>query len=279
MTSAVVKARSYEPSAGFVLEPGRTDLWLSYVADLAGDNDRHAYRKTLSADELLRESRFRFPADRDLYLIARTLTRSVLGRYCAVNPQDVVFERGCYGRPTLSLLTPECGRVSFSLSHTRGLVMMAVGCDREVGVDVEMSDRAVGLEVAEQAFAPQEVADLLALPPRDRPGRLLEYWTLKECYAKARSMGLYLPFDRFAFKFYSDDDKFGLSLEPELLDTPHRWQFFQFRVFPDFIGAFCTSVHPDEMTRIYATRVSPNLQTATPAPIIELRRSRHGEPC
>jgi 4'-phosphopantetheinyl transferase len=256
----------------FILRPDRIDLWLSYIADLRGEEDRAACRAVLSAAERAHESRFQFDSDRDLFIVARALTRSVLGRYCAVAPQDLIFESGPFGRPHLSWLTPECQRTSFSVSHTHGLAVVAVGCDRDVGLDVESNRRHWSPDVAQYAFAPQEMADLLTLPALNQHDRFFEYWTLKECYIKARSMGMHLPLSQFAFQFRSTN-RLSFSIGPYLDEDPTRWQFVQFRADPNYIIALCIGAHSAGEPELSATRASARLQTIGMAPMSQVRRS------
>jgi len=244
----------------FILRPDRIDLWLSYVADLRDETDRASCRAIFTAEERAHESRFQFDSDRDLFIVARALTRSVLGRYCGVAPQDLSFESGPYGRPRLSLLTPGCQRISFNVSRTYGLAVVAVGCDRDLGLDAESNRRQWSLHVAQYAFAPQEVADLLTLPALNRRDRFFEYWTLKESYIKARSMGMHLPLRQFAFQ-RRPANELSFYIDRRLNDDPTRWQFVQLRAAPDYIMALCIGAHPDGAPQLNALRASACLQT------------------
>jgi 4'-phosphopantetheinyl transferase len=257
----------------FILQPNRIDLWLSYVADLRSEDNRAACRTVLSAEERSHESRFQFDSDRDLFIVSRALTRSVLGRYCGVAPRDLIFEVGPYGRPRLSWLTPECQRISFSISRTNGLAVVAVGCDRDLGLDAESNRRQWFPDVVQYAFAQQEVADLMALPALSRRDRFFEYWTLKECYIKARSMGMHLPLRDFAFQFGSNNGR-TFSIKPHLDDDPTRWQFVQFRSGTHYIMALCITEHPDGAPRLSATRASACLERLGIAPMSQVRQFR-----
>ena len=103
--------------------------------------------------------------------------------------------------------------------------------DRELGVDVESLDRATS-HVAEDFFAPIELAALRALPEAEQRERFLEYWTLKESYIKARGMGLALALDGFWFRFDP------LVLEVANGDDPERWELAQLRL-PRHLIAVC----------------------------------------
>jgi 4'-phosphopantetheinyl transferase len=75
---------------------------------------------------------------------------------------------------------------------------VAIGNDREVGVDVEQvrPDAAID-EIAAEYFSPREQAAIHRLPPADRDRAGFACWTLKEAYLKARGGGLDRPLDDF----------------------------------------------------------------------------------
>ena len=92
--------------------------------------------------------------------------------------------------------------LNFNISHTKSLVLLGVTSDGALGVDVEnCRSREAPLKIAHQFFAPEELAELQALPRAQQHDRFFEYWTLKESYIKARGMGLSLPFELVQFPF------------------------------------------------------------------------------
>jgi 4'-phosphopantetheinyl transferase len=94
-----------------------------------------------------------------------------------------------------------------------------------VGIDVEYTLRTVEtLALADRYFAPSEAAVLRSLPPLTRNEAFFDYWTLKEAYAKARGMGMSLPFHAFAFDL-SVEQPPRISFSPELADDPDDWRF------------------------------------------------------
>jgi 4'-phosphopantetheinyl transferase len=114
------------------------------------------------------------------------MIRGVLSTYRPVAPEDWRFVSGSHGRPELD---PDCG-LRFSAAHTRGLTVVGVCDDGEVGVDVERLDRRARPGLAGRWFAPEEVAALDDLAEPQRARRFLELWTLKEAYVKARGLGV-----------------------------------------------------------------------------------------
>jgi 4'-phosphopantetheinyl transferase len=78
--------------------------------------------------------------------------------------------------------------------------------------------------MAKRYFAGLEVDAIEALPEPQRQRRLLEHWTLKEAYLKARGYGLHLPTDGAAFTFGSDR-QISSAFDHRMGDTPAGWRF------------------------------------------------------
>ncbi len=187
-----------------------------------------AYLALLAPDERERWRRFSVAEAGQLYLLARALLRTTLSRYADVPPQAWVFEPNRYGRPELAG-PAGAPPFRFSLSHAEGLVACLVALDREVGVDVEATERTGDLlEIADRFFAAAEAEALRSLPEPERRARFFEYWTLKESYIKARGLGLSLPLHDFAFELGGAEIqiRFAASID----DAPEAWQFSWFRL-------------------------------------------------
>ncbi len=187
-----------------------------------------SYRELLSPDERAQHARFVFAKDRHRYLVTRALVRTTLSRYADIEPSLWRFEKNQYGRPEIAAGLG-VDSLRFNVSHTTGLIACLVGLDRDLGVDVEDTQRpGQTIEIADRFFSRAEVEALHALPAAYRPERFFEYWTLKESYIKARGMGLSLPLDQFAFHIAPATETV-ISCDPRLGDAPRSWQFTQFR--------------------------------------------------
>lgn len=180
------------------------------------------YAALMTDEERATEARFHFEKHRHLYRVTRALARTVLGAYLGVPPESLRFQANRWGRPEIAHLPPT--GLSWNLAHTDGLVVLLVAEGCTAGVDVEdVVHRRAPLAVAEDQFAPAEVASLRALPPPAQPRRFFEYWTLKESYIKARGMGLAIPLREFAFDPTAEQ---GPSIAFDGIDDdPADWQF------------------------------------------------------
>lgn len=171
----------------------------------------------LTDEERAQHQRFIPPGKKHEYLIARWLSKTVLGELLGRAPE---FTKNQWGCPALAGET----KLRFNITHTDGLVAMIVSDKFDVGCDTELLSRAPKLlALGPNVFAPKELADLDALPADQRPHRAVTLWTLKESYIKARGMGLALALDGFAFRF--DAPHTRLEVEPALSDDGAQWQF------------------------------------------------------
>lgn len=207
--------------------PARGQVRLHVLAEPAwlATSTAQCFTPWLSEEEQERWQRFRHEADRQRFLLARALTRSVLANCLQQKPESLQFIRNSHGKPELvqSAATPE-QRLKFNVSHTQGMVVLAVTMADEVGVDVEAVTRdAEMLALAERFFAESETALLRAAVPSQMRDLFFRLWTLKEAYVKARGLGLQLGLDSFAFGM-------DAALTPSLLraevDDVTRWSCF-----------------------------------------------------
>lgn len=183
------------------------------------------YLTLLCPVEAARQARFRFEKDRHLFLVAHALVRTVLSKYADVAPQDWRFAAIGNGKPVIA---PEHNLpdLQFNLAHTKGLAAVAVARGREVGSDVEDMTRRINYDIARYNFAGIEADDVEAQSDDRRASRFMDYWTLKEAYIKARSLGLSIPLQDFWFQLSADGPP-QISFATKLVDNPSVWQFFQ----------------------------------------------------
>jgi 4'-phosphopantetheinyl transferase len=252
-----------EMNPTLALMPTEIHLWLAYYDEINDEPLLSAYRELLDDAEKQQEPRFYFARDRRRYLVTRALVRTVLSRYApiqaSIHPREWIFSANVYGRPGIANAEARDSCLSFNISHTHSLIVLAVTKGRALGVDVEnFRARAAAIEIADRYFAPQEVADLAAVPQQQKQYRFFEYWTFKESYIKARGMGLSLPLEKFSFH-YPDEQTVEIAIDPELADDPGRWHLWQLRPRPDYLMAICAEGAGMESPRLVVREIVPML--------------------
>ncbi|MEU1349096.1 4'-phosphopantetheinyl transferase family protein [Streptomyces sp. NPDC005775] len=168
---------------------GGPSLWLVDAVRHGGHAQRMA-PDILDDGELHRAARLVVAADRRCYAAAHVALRLLLGARLGVAPESVPLTRdpcpscgGPHGRPVTG------GGVHFSLSHSRGVALLAFA-DVPVGVDVEQLPKpGVVSEIAGQLH-PAESRELAELPEEQRPVAFGRVWTRKEAYLKGEGIGL-----------------------------------------------------------------------------------------
>lgn len=219
------------------------DLWLAPEPVELAPALAASWAALLSADEQLRWQRFAREEDRNRFLLVRALVRRVLAQELRLQPQDLLFKADTHGKP--HVMIPGGKPLHFNLSHTRGLSVLALSRQAEVGVDVEAQGRQVELlALARRYFATSEILaleDLAAEPQREL---FFALWTLKEAWVKAKGLGLRVPLDEFSFHgpglvLAANSSAAAQSAEPgapgaaaielhcdpQLLEEPANWSF------------------------------------------------------
>jgi 4'-phosphopantetheinyl transferase len=185
--------RSPEPPA---LDDGEVHVWRASL--MAGEELIGRLGAVLADDEFRRAERFVFPRDRERFVVARGLLRRLLGGYLGVAPGALCFGYTEHGKPFLEA-PPEARALSFNLSHSDAVALVAVTWRRRVGVDVERVRHDIQYDsIARSVFSAREYAALLDLPQEQRCAAFFTGWTRKEAYIKALGEGLSHPLDSFS---------------------------------------------------------------------------------
>jgi 4'-phosphopantetheinyl transferase len=178
--------------------------------------------RLLSPDETARAGGYRFERHRHRFVVARGLLRGILGRYLDADPRAIRFRYSPNGKPALDADGPAAyptasavlGRdpraLTFNVSHSDGLALIAVSCGVRLGVDVERvrEDTDIG-DLEPLCLAPCETALLAPLQGAARRRAFYQCWTRKEAYLKAIGTGLAVPLQ--AVGIVPSEDRPGLA--------------------------------------------------------------------
>ncbi len=173
------------------------DIHVWYVELKGSPAVKQALFEILSTDERERSKRFRFQKHRHRFVIARGMLRVLLARYLWVKPDQVRFDYGPYGKPSLA---KSHGRstLRFNLAHSHEVGLYAMVHNRAIGIDVEfMREDFDVVTLASEHFSAVELASLYSLPIAKQKEGFFNCWTRKEAYIKAVGQGLSLPLNGF----------------------------------------------------------------------------------
>lgn len=212
-------------------------LWRAFLDRPLDDG----FGRCLSADEIQRANRFYRARDRQRYVAARGLLRSILSLYVEDDPENLRFSYGSHGKP--ALITTKSGvptDVQFNLSHSGGLALYALARGREVGVDVEEIREIPDADaVSKRFFSREECHALQSLPDRKRAAGFFRCWTRKEAYVKGIGTGLSHPLESFNVW---DTDTPVLLRDPDESNT--RWRLYDVHPARGFTGAIAVEGDP-----------------------------------
>ena len=167
--------------------PGEAHVWrLKLLAPAKG---RAELMQTLSDEERRRAGRYVRARDRDRFVLARGILRSLLGGYLDVDPATLRFAYGDRGKPALA--DPGQAWLRFNVSHSDHLALVGITTGAEIGVDLERIREQTDVN----ALAPRALGPGTALLPQclaaaTRRRAFFARWTQQEAYCKALGCGL-----------------------------------------------------------------------------------------
>lgn len=206
----------------------------------------------LAAEERDRAARLPSPLDRNRFIAAHSALRAILGRYLEIPPAAITFGYDRFGKPTIQD-PPQAGptALSFNLSHSHQVALVAVCLGHAIGVDVErVRPELAESGIAERFFAAQEVASLRALPPAMQVEAFFNCWTRKEAFLKARGAGLTRRLDGFTVTLVPGEPPALLSVD----DDPAlagRWHLEALTPWPGYAGALAVDGRPRRVTTLH----------------------------
>lgn len=214
---------------------GEVQIWAASLdVDQAAASECAA---CLSADELVRASRFVAPHDRTRFIVGRAFLRHALAARLGMRPDALRFRYSSRGKPALESATG----LQFNLAHSAGLAVCAfVDGGAEVGVDVErikpMGDADA---VARAVFSPAERARYETLAGEARLRAFFEAWTRKEAFLKALGCGLARPLASFDVAFGPGEPARLVASRVDLHEVD-RVTLDGFEIGDEFVGAVAT---------------------------------------
>jgi 4'-phosphopantetheinyl transferase len=173
------------------LEEHEVHLWQVDMAHELGHLQR--LERSLGEDEIARLDRFRYSRDRESFILSHGCLREILGLYTGTAPGEIPIVSDGGGKPRIGGGEGSKG-LEFSLSHSRDVALIALGVNRQLGVDVEYIEPDFPvLDVARNSFTGGELELVEAAAGSGRVEAFFRIWTQKEAYLKATGAGLSSP--------------------------------------------------------------------------------------
>ena len=222
--------------APLTLREDEVQLWKVDLDAIRADESR--WQEVLSSDELTRASRFHFPADRQCFVATRALLRTILAGYLSTDPKRLSFSYSKKEKPSLVLQRAGVD-VTFNVSHSRGIALLAFVQRREIGIDVEQVREDFDVEaIARRFFSAREQEQLAALPNDEKFEAFFRCWTRKEAYIKATGDGLSLPLHQFDVSVAPENSDALLSTRPDNSEAA-LWSLREVPAGHGYVAALC----------------------------------------
>jgi len=218
------------------LSPDAVQVWRLLL-------DPHAIERTLvraadvlSAEEKKRAAGMRIADARVEFMAGRSLMRTLLGQALQTHPRNVRLHDGPLGKPSVD----SAQDVEFNLSHSRGLIVLALGLGTPIGIDVEFVDEDFAeddewMRMAHDCFEAEDILRLSQISAG--PHRALAFyrqWVRKEALAKLQGRGLAPPLIPARGSADEEDQTRTGADHAEVIVQP-------LPVEPDHVGAIATT--------------------------------------
>jgi 4'-phosphopantetheinyl transferase len=219
-----------------MLPQDEVQLWRADLEAIGAEESR--WQSVLSPDELTRASRFHFSRDRQRFVAARALLRTILAGYLRMDAQSLTFSYSKREKPFLGPVH-EDGGVTFNVSHSGGVALLAFTRRREIVVDVEqIRDDSDQEAIARRFFSVNEQNQLAALSAENRFAAFFRCWTRKEAYIKATGDGLSLPLNQFDVSLDVGVANALIATRPDSSEA-ERWLLREVPAGPGYMAALC----------------------------------------
>lgn len=165
--------------------PGSCQLWWA-----SAEANHSPLLGLLDRTERRRYHDFVRVVDRSLFAVSHALLRIVVGHHAGVAPGTLQYaaRAGTGAKPRF--LGAGSG-LQFSISHSGSKVLLAIGREAELGVDVELVGRETPHpSLVEAVLSLVERRALSAMPTGRQPWGFSRYWSRKEALLKAAGEGL-----------------------------------------------------------------------------------------
>jgi 4'-phosphopantetheinyl transferase len=216
------------------LPPDEVHVWRASLDGAA--EDAATMTELLAADEKERAATFFRPRDREQFVVTRGLLRIILGRYLENDPSSLRFVKNEYGKPFLA--QDGGAALSFNVSHSGNMAVLAFSRGRALGVDIERLNAALDCDrLATHLFSPNELGQLARFTDaEERVAAFFRCWTRKEAYIKGQGMGTVLGLQSFDVTLGLDEPARLLATRPDP-GLAERWQLRNLQVAQGYVAA------------------------------------------
>lgn len=172
---------SHQPKRLTSPADGEVHLWL---IDLDQSEPDH---ELLPASTIERIHRLRSAQARRRKAASTVAMRTILGKYLHLNSNQLTFEYGASGKPSLTNHA-----LQFNLTHSSHLACLAVS-QQPIGVDLEqIAAVSNATKIAKRKFPPRTAAIVARAKPTQQTLIFLRHWTRYESQVKLKGGSIFV---------------------------------------------------------------------------------------
>jgi 4'-phosphopantetheinyl transferase len=220
------------------LKNSQVHLWRANLALSASEIEELSV--SLSPDEVIRASRFRFVQHQYRFIAARGILRQLLGNYLKVSPRSLIFTYSDRGKPQLAAADVA---LQFNISHSETYALFGFTLNHLIGVDLEyQKPMTEAVKIAQRFFSPREFKILEATPQKEQARLFFRFWTAKESYLKAIGTGLSGSLAEVEVIMDESQSRYSLTL-PEAHSGNTPWSLYPCSPETNYLGAIAINDH------------------------------------
>ena len=222
------------PPADYRIERHYVHIWrCQFQSALVYNRD---FTASLSTNEIEKACRYIRAKDRDRYIFAHGVLRSILGFYISCSPAELIFEVNPYGKPFLARKC-DSSDIQFNMSHSENMTLLAVTRGARIGIDVEyMRSVPDARQIVDRYFSSDERRFLHSFSPVDFERGFFYCWSSKEAFLKGLGKGLTYPLDKFSITFSKGESEGFLQVYEEPVNAD-CWKITRLSPAPGYSGA------------------------------------------
>lgn len=142
----------------------------------------------LSNEEMFRASRYHFEKDRRVYESGHVFIRKILAHYTSIEASKLELSPIVNQKPKLENAP---FRLHFNISHSGNKILVALGFNSDVGIDVEKVLPDFDMDgFAEANYHANELAQFRSLSNNEQTDYFYKIWTRKEAWLKLTGEGI-----------------------------------------------------------------------------------------
>jgi len=163
------------------------EIWHGKVT--AENSHYQAYWCVLDEAGQIQAGKFKNALLHKRYVEIHGRLRNLLAQKLNQPPEKIRIKKTEHGKPYLA----DHPELAFNLSHSADKLMIAVGWNCRLGVDIEICKQRINLSgLVDKCFAEEEAAYWTKLPEAQKNREFYRFWTRKEAFVKATGHGIAL---------------------------------------------------------------------------------------